>query len=169
MGKCAWEEPEYIVNLTKNLIGPRVSQTSWVWGNGEVYFDRPTDLCSFLELFVYSKLRDMTNETLGRICAYGTRKGIHSDPCYPGSGVPHSFLNLTGFDDVKPVRFVCYYGGRELLEQIACATIVCIVYDLMMQEQWQVQWAEDLKIAEAQKQYEKDFRAGNLTRVVRPT
>jgi hypothetical protein len=127
----AWDKPEYIVNLVKNVVGREfLSRLNGEWGE-----NLPTMLWRPIEVHV-SK---MTDETLGRICGYGTSEGIHTTG--PLSDVAAgTFLNRTGFKHFERMN-TCFHihlsSGRATLERLAITTIICIARDIVMQEGWQ--------------------------------
>ena len=86
----------------------------------------------------------MSDQTLGRICAYGGPEGMHD-------GLPReaSFLNMTGFKDVMNWQLdPSQKNGRGLVEEVAILTIVCVARDIIMQKTWQENVARELNVGE---------------------
>ena len=136
--RTAWEDSEYIVNLTKNLVGENVL--------GKLRTARypriPRSLFCILEPKLTPKLQEMGDDTLGRICGYGTSEGFHRrGPLLQTIG----FINLTGFKHVLHYdiygqgyyyRFECTKDVTDLMIMMAVATIVCIAYDIIHQPEY---------------------------------
>ena len=141
--RTAWENPQYIINLTRNLVG---EQALFEMGLSEF------DWFSWLEPTLVPRIRRMNDETLGRICAYGTQQGLHHGPT-----CQVAFLNLTGFRDVKPGGFSKDKSGRELLEEMAVATIICVATDIVLQKRHQVLMAADIELEQMVSQTERDM------------
>jgi len=140
MGKnfrSPWVEEEgYILHLVTNLVGEHTLRSL----AHELQGRDGQALRVFLWGRLEPKIKSMNDSTLGRIVAYGTVDGFHhGPPCQV------YFLNLTGFKHVMnwtldPTK----KSGRELQEEIALLTIVCVARDIIMQREWQAQAVHDL-------------------------
>jgi hypothetical protein len=136
----AWSDPDYIVNLTTNIVGKNALGNLAAWQEGQ----DGRALYVFFHERIEKEVRKMSDQTLGRICAYGGPEGMHD-------GLPHAapFLNMTGFKDVMhwtldPLQ----KDGRSLMEEIAILTIACIARDIIMQKVWQDNVAYQLNLDE---------------------
>jgi hypothetical protein len=132
----AWDDADYIVNLTKNLVGHKIIDG--------IVATHPTGEASATMIVVlnYTSLREqikkMTDETLGRICSYGTTDGFHTGPA--SQPVP-SFINHTGFKDLGIGHpYITGRNGRQILEEVAIATIICVAHDIARQHTLQETW-----------------------------
>jgi len=130
----AWEDPNWIVELTKNTIG--ASSLAKVLGDSplRVYFWE----------HIMTRVRGMSGQTLGRINAYGGHIGFHT------GGIPHAatFLNMTGYHEIQvrpATEWLEGHDGRAMMEILAATTILCIARDIIMQDQWQVRIADELE------------------------
>jgi hypothetical protein len=136
----AWCDPNYIVNVTTNIIRKNALMRS--------AGDRGGRDGHAVRIFFWSRIEKevqrMSDQTLGRICAYGGPEGIHVGP----AGV-FPFLNMTGFKDVTNWKLdPLIKTGRGLMEEIAILTICCITRDIIMQQVWQEEFAGELKAEE---------------------
>jgi hypothetical protein len=144
---------EYIVRLTKQLVGERtlecIIKENWTVGNPEIM-----RLRSYVVAVIANKIGKMNNETLGGICAYASPNGIHDGKHLPGTTRPR-FINRTGLSKVIPpdmkVWLESLVGARAPLEQMAMSVIVCVFIDLLFQDQWQAEW-------DSQQMTEEDHR-----------
>jgi len=144
----AWLDPEYIVNITTNVMGKNT--LSALTNNREGRNGHA--LRALFYKRVEEKVREMSDETLGRICAYGGPKGLHvGPPCQV------SFLNMTGYADVLDFLNFGIAGkdGRGILETFATLTILCIARDIVMQEKWQADFIRELADEE---EYDRGMR-----------
>ena len=136
-----WEDRyEYIVRLAKQLVGGSALKII-IKENQKV--GNPTIMRSYVVATIASKIAEMNDETLGGICAYASPNGVHSANHHPGTARP-KFINRTGLSDVIPhdmkVWLQTLVGARAPLEQMAMSVIVCVVFDLTFQDQWQAEW-----------------------------
>jgi hypothetical protein len=131
---------DYIVNVAENLAGKRSFNAMAILTRD---IPAPALHTSFAQLFE-PKVREMNAETLGRICEYASPFGVHDGPVT--SSAP-KFINNTGFRDLEISSFsdvsksLC---GREILEEVAIATLCCVSYDIIRQGEWQANWASEL-------------------------
>ena len=131
----AWCDPDYIVNLTTNIIGKKVLGNFVKWQEGQ----DGRALYVFFHERIEEEIRKMTTQTLGRICAYGGPNGMHD-----GTACSDSFLSMTGFKDIvywtlDPEE----QDGRSLMEEIAILTIACTTRDIIMQKTWREKFAKN--------------------------
>jgi hypothetical protein len=86
-------------------------------------------------LYFFEKLkgevRKMKPETLGLICEFGEVKDF-SAPIGEWTG----FIRMTGIEQVHPHPFNPK-SGRELLEELAVATIVSVAHDIVRQTDYE--------------------------------
>jgi hypothetical protein len=135
----AWlENPQYIVNLTRTLIGERILSTI-VKENPEA---NPQRIRSYVWLTL-PKLEEMGGDTLGRICAYASASGAHGGKHSRGMPVP-VFVNRTGLNDVFPPEqrmdvFSCKQPG-ELMVYVALGVLISIVVDMIKQADLKTNW-----------------------------
>ncbi len=132
MKTSAWWNSDYIVNLTTTVVGKKVLESLRFneQANGRALY-------LFLGPMVRPKVMVMSDETLGRICAYGNKEGIHRGASIVGV----DFINKTGFNDLG-----CglYSGsGRQILEKMAKDTILCIARDIILQPDYKLQQEQD--------------------------
>ena len=135
----AWnEDPQYIVNLTKTLIGERLLSRI-IKENPEC---NPQRIRSYVWLTL-PKLEAMGGETLGRICAYASANGAHGDKHHRGIKAP-PFINRTGLNDVfPPEQRMDVFGAKhpgELLVYVALSVLISIVVDMIKQSELQIHW-----------------------------
>jgi len=133
------EDPEYIVNVTRQLIGQ--SALEHIIKENKETCD-PCVVRSYVLAVVMNKVRKMNESTLGRICSYASSDGAHGG--YHTRGTPRpKFINRTGLTKVlKPVMgyMLTHVGVGEYLEQGTLAVIVCVVVDIILQDKWQAEW-----------------------------
>jgi len=120
---------QYIVNLTKQLFGATVLKSDYRASDPQamylVFFEKLKD-----------KVRKMNPETLGIICEFGYCSNKDGAEFAAGSG---TFIRKTGIADVHPHPFEHSKPGRELLEEIAIATIVSVAVDICRQSQYEAE------------------------------
>ncbi|MDD5164972.1 MAG: hypothetical protein PHG25_00310 [Candidatus Pacebacteria bacterium] len=135
----AWnEDPQYIVNLTRNLIGEK-TLSSIIKENPEA---DPQRIRSYVWLTL-PKLQVMRADTLGYICAYASASGAHCGKHSRGMVAP-KFINSTGLIDVFPSsqreEVFCSKQPGELQVYIALGVLISVVTDMIRQTEWQAQW-----------------------------
>lgn len=134
------EDSEYIVRLTKQLIGKTALETI-IKENKENC--NPGRVRSCVVAVIMNKVEKMNDATLGRICAYASLRGVHCFEHPKGTTRP-KFINKTGFRNI----LVGYYNGfmfdhldnGEYLELAAAWVIACVVTDIICQDKWQAEW-----------------------------
>ena len=150
--RTAWLEPEYIVNITKNLVG--ISTLS------KIETRNPRALFLLLETRLTPKLQEMGSDTLGKICAYGTSDGFHNGgPLAQTVG----FMNLTGFKKVRHYDFEHKKDGHELLVEMAVSTIVCIAFDIIHQFDYVIDREKEREEDNLWERCEHEMTHGNVT------
>ncbi|MBP6858701.1 MAG: hypothetical protein KBC33_02635 [Candidatus Pacebacteria bacterium] len=133
------EDSEYIVNLTRQLIGKTALDTI-IKENRKACM--PTVLHSYILAVVGRKINEMNDSTLGRICAYASSDGAHGGKHFRDTERP-KFINRTGLNDVITPGMNYLFknlGVGQHLELIAIAVITCVVVDMMFQDNWQKEW-----------------------------
>lgn len=133
----AWMDPSYIVNLTKNIIGERalfaLSADPAGGHNGHA-------LRVFFWERIEKRVSKMSDQSLGHVCTYGGPRGFHMGPA-----IQTEFLNMTGYKDVCNWTLdPSQKNGREILEELAILTIVCVARDIIRQGDWQLNAAIEL-------------------------
>ena len=136
----AWtDNTQYIVDLTNSLIGLKCVSLI-IKENPEC---DPSRIRSYVMAAIMPKLEKMNPETLGPICAYASAIGNHAGKHFRGTPAP-AFINRTGLNDVFPTDHRNYMFGHlgtgEFLVHIAMAVIVCVVADMIKQNEYQIQW-----------------------------
>jgi hypothetical protein len=134
------EDGEYIVRLTKQLIGKTALETI-IRENSKNC--NPSVIRSYVVAIIMNKIEKMNDATLGRICAYASLRGVH-DFKHSKSTARPKFINNTGFQNVlngynKSHPFDHLENG-EYLELIAAYVITCVVTDIICQDKWQAEW-----------------------------
>jgi len=133
MRELRFNDPEYIVRLSKQLIGSSMI--------ADLKSQKPEGKTLFIALhhMIKQSVRKMNSATLGKICEYAVSSDF-SQPLDSSVG----FIRLTGLNDVRPVRpnFDAKLSGRILLEEIAIATIVSVTFDILNQEMYEIQRQE---------------------------
>lgn len=133
------DKPEYIINLTKNIVGEH-SLKKLVGKTDNSRRSIRTMLFLFAPRIVI-ELAKVSDETLGRIAAYGTEGGFHHGP-----PAPAPFLNLTGYRDLLVDEYDFRSGsGRDHLVQLALLAIVCVAHDIVRQNEHQAEIAAELE------------------------
>lgn len=135
--------PQYILNLTKSLIGERSLATIL----SEVTTPaNPAVVRSYVAAAIKPKLEEMSAESLGTICSYATGFGFHHGKMKSGMPKPE-FINSTGLADVLTVKnwydanfLIANLGDGEFIVEIALTVIVCVVCDMVDQEEYQAVW-----------------------------
>lgn len=144
----SWEkDPEYIVNLTKHLIGKKALES--IMEENRSARNPPRVIKGFVTAVIFNKIQKMNDATLGRICAYASPKGLHRYGRPLARSVRPSFINNTGIVDIlgpHQADFFSYIGDGEYLEQIAIMVIACVVYDMTFQDKWQAAWGIAAKL-----------------------
>ena len=133
------EDPKYIVNLTKQLIGQDALQ--FIIDENKEDCD-PCRVRSYVAAILMNKIKIMNESTLGRICSYASSDGAHGGLHPQGTPRPE-FINRTGLTKaLKPVidYMFTHLGVGEYLEQGVLTVIVCIVVDIILQDKWQAEW-----------------------------
>jgi len=134
---------EYIVNLAEQVVGRGVIQEleeqhinmDSLGGNCDV---TPDELFTALYAQVKAKVKEMNPKTLGLICSYALAEDADL-------GWGRNMGNFTGFIrntttyQTHPQDFNSKLSGRDLIEKIAVATIVCVIYDTINQFSWDTQ------------------------------
>lgn len=142
----AWkEDPQYIVNLTRTLIGEKALKTIVDENKADC---KPDRVRSYILASVAPKIDKMGADKLGRICAYSSADGAHSCAHLPTqSCVKPKFINLTGLADVITPEggydanyVISNVGVGELLKEIAVSVLICVVCDIINQDRWQNDW-----------------------------
>lgn len=121
-------ESQYIVNVTKQLIGSRI--LSGLASDRRA--SNPQALYLILRPQLKEKIRVMKSETLGLICEFGYTKNF-SLPLARKTG----FIRMTGIADVHPAPFASDVMGRALLEEIALCTIIAVATDIARQSEYE--------------------------------
>jgi hypothetical protein len=133
------EDPKYIVNLVKSIIGENTLKHL----STHRHEINPQSIHSYVVAMVRTKVEKMGFETLGRICSYASASGVHIGGHFPGTARP-KFINRTGLDDVMTVQgcenFLLHLGVGEYLIQGAMGVISCIVVDIIYQKRWHEIW-----------------------------
>lgn len=104
----------------------------------------PADLFEILWPKVMGEVRRFNGQTLGAICEYGIYEGDYLEDFQ----AKPAFIRLTGLNLVAKSRHepvTEQYVGRQALEQIACATIVAVTRDIIMQRFWEELWREEVE------------------------
>jgi len=122
----SFEDPEYIVRLVKQLVGENVLAGLWVGMRMDF-----SQVFAIIGPCLQTKVRKMNSATLGRICEC-SRPSNFSAPLCSWSG---GFIRMTGLGDVCS-DFSSKKSGRELLEEIAVATLVSVAYDFIRQRDY---------------------------------
>ena len=148
------EDPEYIVNVTKQLIGQNALNI--IIEENKEDCD-PCRVRSYVSAVVMNKINKMNESTLGRICSYTSSDGAHGS--YHPRGTPRpKFINRTGLTKaLNPVmdHMFTHMEVGEYLVQGALTVIVCVVVDIILQDKWQAEW-DDREMTEDE---EKSSRA----------
>ena len=129
-------DPKYIVNLATNIFGKttlKALASERVFRNGPAFLN---EYCLHVERAVHS----MSDETLGRICGYGRPRGADANSV-PGT-IRKTFISVTGYKNVITYGDVSGWtldlsqkSGRDLMEELAILTIICVARDVIMQPQ----------------------------------
>lgn len=121
---------EYIVNLAEQVVGRRVIQ--------ELEKQHVNDeLFTALYAQVKAKVKKMNPNTIGRICTYALAEDADLG-WGRNMGNFSGFIRNTTISGVHPQDFSSKRSGRELIEEIAVTTIVCVIYDIINQSGWDV-------------------------------
>ena len=149
------DDPQYIVNLTENLVGARSLQTIVRECSKDA---NPGRIRSYVMASAMTKIREMNYNTLGGICSYSTAHGAHIGKHRRLEEKP-LFINYTGLADViteangYDANFMFeHQRPGEILHEIALAVIVCVVVDLICQERWEADWKDAVMTAEEERQ-----------------
>ena len=134
----------YIINLAEDMVGKHIVASL------KDRVSDPHDLFLFLSPHIESKVKKMTAETLGRICAYGFYPGgsMAREPLNPQEidllplASFRDFVFGTGIKDVHPDSFGSGRSGRRILEQVAIATIIAVINDIIHQDEYQMKRTE---------------------------
>ena len=148
-------DPQYIVNLTENLIGARALQTIARECSKDA---NPGRVRSYVMATAMPKIRLMNYDTLGRICSYSTAHGAHVGKHRRLEAKP-LHINYTGLADViadkngYDANFMFeHLQAGEILHEIALAVIVCVTVDLICQERWESGWKESVMTPEEERE-----------------
>jgi hypothetical protein len=153
---------EYIVNLTKQMFG--ASTLSKLSG------DCRSSCPDAIYLLFFDRLKEkvqvMKSETLGCICGYALQKDF-SKPLGSWSG----FIRMTGIEQAHPHPFNQNQTGRQLLEEIAIATLASIACDIARQRGYENDrdWEREADEAEDLGMAEYLHRGSNARQLNRPT
>jgi len=133
---------DYIVNLAEQVVGRNVIQElekqHVSFGSSGTDCDvTPDELFTALYAQVKAKVKEMNPKTIGYICTYALAEDADL-------GLGRNMGNFSGFvrnttiSAVHPQDFSSKLSGRELIEEIAVATIVGVIYDTINQSGWDV-------------------------------
>jgi hypothetical protein len=139
MRNQAPEDFTYIVNVATQIVGQRPLSAL---GPTIKRADLPASV-SILGPLLEPRLKEMNDETLGRICSHGNHNGWH---CGMATTPSPAFINKTGFCNLLlPGHTIQYnrHTGREILEDVALLTLVCIIQDFLRQHDLQMKWQEE--------------------------
>lgn len=126
MREYRFDDQDYIVRLTSQLFGnDTIKQLREKEFNSHQLFEQ-------VEFFLKPKVGKMNSMTLGKIIEFAWPKDFTA----PLSGAVGQFIRLTGLEDVR-ADFSAKRDGRCLLEEMALATIVCVLYDIIHQDEYQ--------------------------------
>lgn len=125
----AWENPEYIINLTTCLVGKNQLELL----KSVETITNVNDLFKVLYVPLTVKIAKMRPETIGRICAYSKDNFLHHGLLYGLNG----FLHLTSFKDLEPVQKNYILDCGSVTGVFALQTVVCTAYDIIRQDTWQ--------------------------------
>jgi len=130
---------KYITTLVTQLVGQNV-----ISGLKLEYSDKnckPRVLHNVFSDKVRAAVEKMNAESLGRICMFnlqGERRWFFGED----KSAPPIFISVTRvFTDFVPVITI-KDRGEEILEEMAIATLLCILRDIVMQKQWLREWHE---------------------------
>lgn len=122
---------EYLINLTVALVGSDILESF----SDKDIFDpslRPM-VKSILKNTVEPKVRRMTPETLGRICAAGDTFLVHDNK------EETEFIWKTGVSDIlSNVDIGLTMPNVEILQKLAVAVIVGVAIDVVRQPHYQI-------------------------------
>jgi len=128
---------KYITNLVTQIIGQNViTGLKTEFRNDNC---KPRFINNTFSDRVRAAVRKMNAETLGRICMFNVQGG-HMWFFGEDESAPIVFISVTRvFIDFIPVvtRKDC---GEEILEEMAIATLLCVLRDIVMQKQWLSEW-----------------------------
>ena len=140
----------HIVNLAEQVVGRSVvkeleKQHVRIGAFAPDCDVTPDKLFAALYAQVKAKVKEMNPKTIGSICTYALAEDADL-------GWGHNMGNFSGFirnttlSAVHPQEFSSKVSGRELIEEVAVATIVCVIYDTISQFGWNTQrsdWQRD--------------------------
>jgi len=132
---------EYIVNLAEQIVGKELLTELEKKYIKDLYsLVEPYELFDELYPQVKAKVKKMNPRTIGLICTFA----IDDDVC-----TGFRYENLTGFMRVATLsrthldNFDCHLSGRELIEEIAVATIISVAFDIIHQNIWEIERTDD--------------------------
>ena len=132
---------EYIINLAEQIVGKElltqlekkhiVDLTSLI---------APYELFNDLYPQVKAKVKKMNPRTIGLICTYAIDDDVCTGFRYENSS---GFMRVATLSQTHLDSFDCHSSGRELIEEIAVATIISVAYDTIHQNIWDIERIDD--------------------------
>ena len=130
----------HIVNLAEQVVGRSVvkeleKQHVRIGAFAPDCDVTPDKLFAALYAQVKAKVKEMNPKTIGSICTYALAEDADLG-WGRNMGNFSGFIRHTTLSAVHPQEFSSKVSGRELIEEIAVATIIGVVYDTINQSGW---------------------------------
>ena len=143
---------EYIVNLAEQIVGKALLEE--LEKKHVVCLEATTDPCElFDELYpqVKAKVKKMNPRTLGLICTHAIDDNVCTGFRYENRS---GFMRVATLSRTHLDNFDCHLSGRELIEEIAVATIISVAYDIIHQNIWDIERIDD-QVKHAYEMYDR--------------
>ncbi len=131
----------YIQNFVRSCVtqsvidryGPRVALLP-NYESAKTLF-RPRDMFNELNQLIYARILDLSDSKLGEIMGYAHPVGKDRESRSPTTP---AFICMTGYRDVFDADMMTIGGGgRQIMQRMVVAVVVCVVRDMILQECWQ--------------------------------
>ena len=132
---------EYIINLAEQIVGKELLVELENKYTKDLYsLVEPDELFDELYPQVKAKVKKMNPRTIGFICTFAIDDNVYTGYRYENS---ESFIRATTLSRTHLNNFDCHLSGRELIEEIAVATIISVAFDIIHQNIWDIERTDE--------------------------
>ena len=132
---------EYIINLAEQIVGKELlTQLEKKHTVNLTSLVVPYELFDELYPQVKAKVKKMNPRTIGLICTYAIDDNVYTGYRYENFS---GFIRVATLSQTHLDNFDCHLSGRELIEEIAVATIISVAFDIIHQNIWDIERIDD--------------------------